>query len=353
MKITDMLKAGALLSAGLLLSPALLAQVVTLIPTCGKVGDKICISGNSWAEPNPLCRYIFSFDPPSPNTDGLILAPDQQDGVYGPPSTNFTVPSASLGNHKVGVRLVLDDASSTQIQTASAPFKVVDSTSGAGSMQPGPAGTNNFSVTYNVPLPCVRSCKRIVFIQTVQRTVVKTDGTTVITSATDWNGNPDAADKASVETTPSHTRVDMAWSLSAPYYNQGDNGVVPPAGGTAGYGMIGSTTPSQINGSMADTPANSFINFKGTFPIKETVVNFTNSPFCIDGDDAGKYLGFLVTWQDVETSATSGAVVKNISVTTGQPSADFLQAVSNWVSASAHSGFSLPKPMPVTMCSYN
>src|SRR5215472_7769146 len=136
-----------LAALALLIAPLLSAQSVKLIRTCGKVGDKVCISGSGWAEPNPLCRYLFTID-------GATIAPDQQDGLYGPPSTNFTVPAVAVGNHTVLVQLVLNDANSTLLQQATAPLKVVNNAS-AGSLAGAGAGTTTFTGTLTVPDECV------------------------------------------------------------------------------------------------------------------------------------------------------------------------------------------------------
>lgn len=313
-------------------------QTLTLTPTCGKPGDKVCVTGSGWAEPIPVCRYTFAFD-------GVIVAPAQPDGVFGPPSTKFTVPAVADGDHTAHVEL-RQNFPDVLLQQKDAPFKVLTNAAGS-SVQTAGAGSNSLTATYKAPDPCETSCKRIVFIQTVRRFVVKTDGTEVITTANDWN-IADAASKAMVETNPGRMRVDNDWGVSPPYYNVSDSGVVPPAGGNAGYGTIGSTTPTRIDGSMNDTPSINLANFNGGFPITETILRFMSAPFCIEGNDAGKYLGYVVTWEDHKT-ATSGPTVSAIAVTQGQPGSEFNQAVANWNGAHA---FAFPQ-YTAPMCIYN
>src|SRR6266849_2081166 len=69
------------------------SQTVTLSPSCGVAGKTtVAIKGSGWAEPSPPCRYLFSLD-------GTSVAPDQQDGLFGPPNSSFVVPAgASAGN---------------------------------------------------------------------------------------------------------------------------------------------------------------------------------------------------------------------------------------------------------------
>jgi len=93
------------------------AQILTLSPTCGKPGDKVCIQGSGWAEPNPVCRYTFKFD-------GTTVATDQPDGLFGPPNKQFTVPAVPDGPHTVHVELRLNSPDSL-LQQKDAPFTVV------------------------------------------------------------------------------------------------------------------------------------------------------------------------------------------------------------------------------------
>src|SRR6266404_3967945 len=105
--ITTLLLLGALNGLG---------QNVALNPACGKVGTKVCLTGSAWAEPLPICHYTFAFD-------GAKVAPNQPDGLYGPPFTSFLVPAAADGDHPVLVQLILD-SNGSHLQQKSTNFKV-------------------------------------------------------------------------------------------------------------------------------------------------------------------------------------------------------------------------------------
>src|SRR5712691_10825296 len=99
------------------------SQTVKLVPSCGKPGDKVCITGSGWAEPNPVCRYTFALD-------GNSVAPDQPDGLFGPPNSSFIVPAIADGTHTVRVQLrqnspdtlLQEQTASLKVQTGGAPL---------------------------------------------------------------------------------------------------------------------------------------------------------------------------------------------------------------------------------------
>src|SRR5262245_44234429 len=103
--------------AAILVSQVASSQNLQLIPDCGKPTDRVCITGSGWQEPNPVCRYTFKFE-------GTTVAPDQPDGLYGPPHTYFNVPSVMPGNHTVHVELRLNDPDQL-LQQKDATFLVV------------------------------------------------------------------------------------------------------------------------------------------------------------------------------------------------------------------------------------
>ena len=179
------------------------AQIVNLIPSCGKPGDKVCISGSGWAEPNPVCRYTFAFD-------GTSVAPDQPDGLFGPPHTSFIVPAATDGKHTVHVELRLDSPDQL-LQQKDAPFTVVTAAgtptvSGAAAAGTGGAG-QSITLTFDPSKGCSSSCQKIVFIQTVRRFINTATGEK-LTKSSDWtNFDPDGK-KTAVETTTEHRRVE-------------------------------------------------------------------------------------------------------------------------------------------------
>ncbi len=54
-------------------------QVLVVEPDCGIVGAPFLITGSGWAEPVPVCEYVFFFD-------GTEFTPRQPDGLFGPPN---------------------------------------------------------------------------------------------------------------------------------------------------------------------------------------------------------------------------------------------------------------------------
>jgi hypothetical protein len=317
------------------------AQTLVAIPGCGQAGKtKVCVSGSGFGEFSPPCRYRFLFD------GAQVVFPDQPNGLFGQPARSFTVPaSAAPGQHKIRVELRLNSPDQLK-QVAEIPFTVV-STGGASSVSATGAGTSSITITFKPPQACEDSCKKIVFIQTVRRFVVRqSNGTEVITKGTDWNIT-DAAKKAGVETDPGRMRVDMDWGNSAPYYNQNDStGALPPAGSSANYGQVGSSEPSRNDASLNDSPHINPANFKGGFSITKVILRFIAVPFCAEGNDAGKPLGVGVTWE-AHRENSPGATVKimNINTNAGQPApgSEFFIALDKWVSAKK---FTLPKPKP-------
>jgi hypothetical protein len=341
------------------LTSACIAQTVTLTPTCGKPGDTVCIGGSGWAEPNPLCRYIFTMD-------GISIAPDQQDGLYGPPSTNGIVPSLPDGSHTVLVQLVLDDSSNTLIQQQTAPFTVSGANATPGSATTSPTGSASITLAYNPSKPsCDSSCKQVVWVQVVQRFARKqgtADAQAVVTTATDWPTLPDSALKAIDETPDANrARVDRIWGRTFPYYGV-DNSGIPNAGGgnAAGTITVGGTGATPISASMYDAPYTA-----APFPttlngqsvtIDKAILKFEAAPFCADGDQVGTFLGQVVTWES-DQLVNQSATVTNASVQSGQPSSTFMAALNRWVSGNPpgtgtnRAAFNLPQPK-VVQCLY-
>jgi hypothetical protein len=316
------------------------AQTLVAIPGCGQAGKtKVCVSGSGFGEFSPPCRYKFLFD-------GVqVVVPDQPNGLFGQPARSFTVPaSATPGQHKIRVELRLNSPDQLK-QVAEIPFKVV-SAGGASSISATGAGTSSIIITFKPPQACEDSCKKIVFIQTVRRFVVRqSDGTEVITKATDWN-IATAAQKAGVETDPGRMRVDQAGQVSSPYITQ--NGPsLPGAGVNDGSGTVGSTEPNRHDASLSDKPKINPANFKGGFPITKVILRFLAVPFCAEGNDAGKPMGVGVTWEAHRDNSPGATVrITNINTNAGQPApgSEFFIALDKLVLAKK---FTLPKPKSV------
>jgi hypothetical protein len=324
-------------------TPAL-AQVLTASPACGVAGTtKVCLTGSGWAEPNPPCHYSFFFD-------GASVAPDQQDGLFGPPLTSFIVPGgAATGNHTIDVKLIQND-NGALLQEKTIPFKVVAAGAGATvttSVGAAAAGSGeSITITYTPSMNCDTSCKKIVFIQTVRRFAVDNTGKEIQTKASDWPGLDPDGKKTALETAAGR-RVDQYIGLSSPYYEQNDGLVA--AGTNDGTGQVGSAGATTNNASLFDQPDTGPANFPtmlngSPVTIKSAILRFESAPFCAEGDAAGKFLGKVITWEQHQNNqAGATGTIQNVVVSDGQPSADFSAALQNWDS-SPSKNFNLPQP---------
>lgn len=302
---------------------SLFAQTLTLKPICGKPGDKICISGSGWAEPNPVCRYTFAFD-------GASVAPDQPDGLFGPPNTSFTVPAgASPGNHTVRVQLRLNSPDNL-LQQKDKPFKVVSGNKDPWTQKSGAGGTMN--VTFDPTDVCdIGPCDKIVFIQTKQPIGVKADNKTrPLTHAE--QGWPNAA--ALDGDLSNGYSVDYVVGEADPYYNGDD-----PQDGTQ-QGVQG--TPPKA-ATMDDTPNRADGNYPAD--IAKIRLSFEVNAFCAVGEIAGKYLGRVFwTWERAKGASGTTGTISGISSDRGTPSASATAALAKW--ATNHGNFAVPQPKP-------
>jgi hypothetical protein len=321
-----------------------LAGTLKATPSCGVVGTKVRLTGSGWEEPVPVCTYKAFFDGEGP-------LETQPDGLFGPPNMCITVPQRDPDNYNILVNLDLDSNNQT-VDTGSTPFKVV-AAARASSVEATPVdgdgvGAADDAIRLKFKPGCELSCKKIVFIQTVRRFAVKDNPTMdeVITKATDWPGLPHADKKVTVETDPDRRRVDMDWGLQSPYYNQDGGGNVPEAGNTADYGQVGSDGANPNDAGLFDRPDTRSVpaDIDGV-PIKKVILRFESAPFCVEGDDAGKFLGHVVTWEHHQDKGATGKV-QNIATAADQPSAEFLDALNKWVDKKYAGKLPEPKPGP-------
>lgn len=333
------------------------AQTVKLIPSCGQAGTtKICVTGSGWAEPQPPCRYVFFLDANN-------VAPDQQDGLFGPPATSFVIPAATPNGDRTVLVQLRNNSPDALLQTGTATLTVAAPGTAASATTAVAGG--GITLTYNPPNPsCVSTCKRIVWIQVVRRFVVKqgdTDAQAVITSVTDWPGFPDQANKQRDET-GAGARVDRIWGRNFPYYGVDNTGVTAAgtsnAGGTMTPGKTGSPPVAATMFDAPDTPAPFFpVSIGGVAAnVVKAILRFEAAPFCLDGDQAGTFLGQVVTWESHQTKGGTAAV-QNAATSASPPSATFTTALSQWVGGNVSSAgpppvyarnpFNLPQPVPV------
>ena len=335
-----------------------LAQTVKLNPSCGAPGTKVCVTGSGWAEPSPVCRYTFAFD-------GATIAPNQPDGLFGPPKASFTVPmSAAAGNHNVRVQLRVNFPDSL-LQEKTTPFKVMAAGGTGDSATTSGAGGAGITLTYTPANPsCDSTCKSIVWVQVVQRFARKqgdTDAQALITTATDWPGFPDGVKKSIDETQDAkRVRVDRIWGRTFPYYGV-DNSGVPAAGsanagGTITIGKNGAPPTASTMYDAPNTPASFFptrINSVNV-TIDKAILKFESAPFCADGDQVGRFVGKVVKWEFHQLAGKAGSVA-NVSVASGPPSGPFNSALSRWVSGNPpgtgtnRPKFDLPAPQPACL----
>ena len=318
-------------------------QILTLIPNCGPAGTKVCVTGSGWAEPLPVCRYTFAFE-------GTTVAPDQPDGLFGPPRTAFNVPAAADGDHPVRVQLRLNSPDNL-LQEKTELFRVTtNAASSATTDTTGTyAGRAAIKITFTPGTPMKPPCKKIVFVQTIRRFARKTgdtDAQAKITKASDWTCLPDRANKDTVETTD-RRRVDQVWAVTNPYYFA--QGTTPDC--DAGFhrtGCLCRPKPS-IAAQMLDapdTPGSCYPTIDGVATDK-AILRFEVNVFCAEGEpfggtSEGEYLGKTITWEHHQLKNQAGTI-QNAAVANSAPSADFLAAVAKWITAK---GFALPQPKP-------
>jgi hypothetical protein len=316
-------------------------QTIRLIPECGVAGaTAVCVAGAGWPEPELPCHYDFFLDSEK-------VAPDQPDGLQGPPATSFTIPAAtSEGEHPVRVDLRLNQGGRIVAGPVTKTLKVVTSeatSSISHSVMPSEAGSSE-GIRVNFKCDCAATCDQITFIQTVQRLAI-VNGEETFTSLADYPATcyPNRAPRAALETDPMRVRVDQWWSLSAPYYNVGDSGALPAIGEKTRHGQLGDCTGSQTAELVdrPDTPVTCFPTLEGGFATK-VILRFEVAPFCVAGADAGKFLGQVLNWEQHQFPGETGTVPV-VSSRAGQPTAEFLEALDLWVDAK-YPG-KLPKPM--------
>ena len=303
-------KTGLLVSVWL---SAISAQTLTLIPACGKVGTSVCITGAGWAEPLPVCRYTFKFN-------GMTIAPDQPDGLYGPPKATFNVPNVADGSYPVHVELRLNSPD-TLLQQKDQTFKVV--TNQPNPYNPAPANTYGtsaaFTITFDPNNVCdAGPCKNIRFIQVIQMTGrLSADHTKTrnLTFAEQKFGTAAQAAKYDADVTTAGWTVDVLLGNPDPYYQY----PIPMKA------LMGSTSPN-TPATMGDKPGR--VNSAYPADIDRIILNFEVAVICVDGDLKGQYLGTMTwTW----TQDKGGTPTVTLGTTTrGQPSQNLLDAVTKW-----------------------
>jgi len=115
-------KRGLLLTILLASAVEARAAIVTLSRSEACPGQEVLITGSGWLEPPPSCFYTFLFD--TQIGTFVSVAPNQPDGLFGPPNSSFVVPAdAQVGPHTVKVQLYLDTGEF--LQEATQPLTVV------------------------------------------------------------------------------------------------------------------------------------------------------------------------------------------------------------------------------------
>ncbi len=299
------------------------AQQLALFPSCGKVGDSINVCGSGWAEPDPVCEYIFILN-------GAEVAPRQPDGLYGPPNTSFTVPNVAAGTYELLVELRLTGKETTLIQSKTTPFKVVDATqqplSGATS-----DGGSAITITYDPSKACKGECSKIYFIQSRNTRRILDDGTDEHLPYNEEPHNWPNGDQIE-EWFVNDVAIDRIYGKAFPYYG------IPPGAATVGS-TAGGAGGAAVNADMSDQPQRSDDVYAAD--VKTIKIIFDVNCFCGEGDAAGTWLGnFTWEWSRDKGAASTKGTVTLGSATDTQPSAAFLASLDKWIEKNP--GFVLP-----------
>ncbi len=187
------------------------AEQLYIKPVCGPPGTAVSMTGSGWPEPQPVCHYVFLFD-------GAPFAPNQPDGLFGPPNRTGTVPGgAAKGDHTIRVEL-RQDSNNNLLGCRLDTFKVVDSTNdpfdGGNNVNPGGApeyGQGNIKVTFNPSNACkVTKCSQITMIQVLQLLGQKADKSTTMLKYSDLQLPASGPKFNDVDVTPAGFAVDTA-----------------------------------------------------------------------------------------------------------------------------------------------
>jgi len=313
---------GLAASLWLLLTPLILhSQTVKLVPSCAKPGVKVCITGSGWAEPNPVCRYTFALD-------GTSVAPDQPDGLFGPPNGSFIVPAIADGSHTIRVQL-RQNSPDTLLQEQTASLKVQTGGTPLSAAFPGGA---EIDVTFDPSKACgVSSCSKIGFVQVMRQVGTKADGTTRTVLPNEITGFDDTGERTK-STTPNSFGVDRLPGKKEPYY--GGNGT-----GTGHWTPGSSDGTNFMSATMDDAPNSNPANWPADIT-QQLTREFETAVFCVAGTDEGKFLGTF-RWKYDRPAGSAGVSSLVTAPSDTAPSADFTSALSLWVSN--HSSFTLPK----------
>lgn len=295
------------------------SQVLTVEPSCGQPGDSFTIGGSGWAEPVPVCEYLFHFD-------GSEFAPRQPDGLFGPPNRVVTVPSVPVGDHTVKVELRLT-SDGTLLQCRQTIFRVVGQNKDPWDGNVTTPGGSSVSIEFDPTDVCdVTPCSKIALIQTVENIGEKADGTTINLTYSDYKtmafGPPATRDADLVGA----TTIDYQIPAPEPYYQ---------TAGPTMIGMFGIQNGSPKSSTITDGPNLT----DGAYPdnITKVIWNFEVAAFCAGGTNMGEFLG-TVTWKWERPkfgsiTVTAGAPDRN------QPSQTFMDALNKW---NTNHGFTFP-----------
>lgn len=321
---------GALVFLGWLAPFGAQAQVLALFPSCGAAVDPVRVCGSGWAEPVPVCYYEFLFD-------GTQVAPNQPDGLFGPPDATFNVPSVAAAEYDVTVNLRLSSDDSL-LQTVTKPFQVVDVAAQMPLTATSPS-TGTIRIEFDPSKTCLPGdCEEIVFIQTRNTRRIRMNGADEhlpYNEAPHSWPNGDAIEATFVN----DVAIDRIYGKPVPYYG------IPPGAATIGKSTGGgmttvtarmSDTPRRGDGSYFDHPTDDNLD------VVTIKILFEVHVFCAKGDAAGTLLG-KITWEwerDKGRADTFGDVTIG-AASTSQPSAAFTAALDKWIEKNP--AFKLPQ----------
>lgn len=322
--IAPQVRCAAVLAALLVLSSPGYSQVLTVEPSCGIKGSTLTIGGSGWAEPVPVCEYIFFFG-------GVEFTPRQPDGLFGPPNMGAVIPDVVVGEYIVKVELRLLDEGATLIQCRQVKFKVLDAVEDPWDSGISTPGNNSIDLKFDPANVCdITPCSKIVFVQTIKMTGQKSDGTVRNLTFAEQGWSKSVPLDADV--TNAGWTVDYVTGEKDPYYNGDDGGDI----GTQG---LQNGTPKTAT--MNDGPTRG----DGSYPadIVKIILDFEVAAYCAAGQNKSEYLG-TTTWKWERPKGGTITVTKTAG-SRSAPSKNFTDALSKW---GANHTFSLPTMSPAT-----
>ncbi len=318
---------GSILLVAVLCATTASSQILTLAPQCGIAGTTVVqVTGSGWAEPQPICEYLFYFD-------GAEVAARQPDGLYGPPNSSFTIPAgAAIGCHIVKVELRLTSGGQL-LQCRQDTIRVVAAQANPWTVTLG-ADSSSIHIEFDPTNVCdIGACDAIYFVQTRMCSGTRNDGTTRRVTYTEQGW----AHAASIDSdfTAAGIAIDRIYGKPVPYYGQ--------PGGASVVGKSGKRPKVATMDDQPSRPDDAYPAAADT--IVRLTISFEVDVFCGSGAGQGTWMGRL-TWSWTRAKGAAGGGLGKITTGTGtrdQPTQNLLDALNLW---DTRHNFNLPMPGP-------